>query len=83
MGAEKLFLQGLIQLAVGFHHYQKGNRVGTKNLLTSGLEKLSQAAIPDYAACYDWPNLRSQTQAILERLSNDTVSSALFPKIAP
>jgi predicted metal-dependent hydrolase len=37
---EKLFLQGLIQVAAAFHHYSRENRLGTRNLLHSGLSKL-------------------------------------------
>jgi hypothetical protein len=37
---EKTFLQGLIQLAAGFHHYGRGNLRGTKSLLAAGIVKL-------------------------------------------
>lgn len=30
---EKKFLQGLIQVAVGLHHYSRGNLVGARSLL--------------------------------------------------
>jgi predicted metal-dependent hydrolase len=30
---EKKFLQGLIQIAVGLHHYSTGNKVGARSLL--------------------------------------------------
>jgi hypothetical protein len=39
---EKLFLQGLIQVAAAYHHYSRANRLGTKNLLVAGLLKLDQ-----------------------------------------
>jgi uncharacterized protein len=37
---EKMFLQGLIQVAAAFHHYSRDNRLGTRNLLHAGLLKL-------------------------------------------
>jgi len=37
---EKMFLQGLIQVAAAFHHYSRSNCLGTKNLLQAGLIKL-------------------------------------------
>lgn len=43
-GPEKQFLQGLLQVGVGFHHLKKGNYNGAKNLLTAGLEKLEGVA---------------------------------------
>jgi uncharacterized protein len=38
---EKVFLQGLIQVAAAFHHYSRSNRLGTRNLLREGLFKLN------------------------------------------
>lgn len=39
---EKTFLQGLIQVAAGFHHYQRGNLLGAQSLTRAGLEKLDK-----------------------------------------
>jgi uncharacterized protein len=36
----KLFLQGLIQIAVGFYHLRRGNAVGATRLLDAGSSKL-------------------------------------------
>jgi predicted metal-dependent hydrolase len=89
MGAEKQFLQGLIQIAVGFHHHQKRNQVGAKSLLTSGLEKLRQNEPPKYASHYDWIGVIAATQSILETLltneksqSNPVIDTHSFPYIA-
>jgi uncharacterized protein len=38
---EKKFLQGLIQLAVGFHHHSTGNAVGARSLLRRGSRNLA------------------------------------------
>ena len=39
---EKTFLQGLIQVAASFHHFQRGNCAGTISLLRSALGRLDQ-----------------------------------------
>ncbi len=39
---EKMFLQGLIQVAAAFHHYSRSNLQGTRNLLLAGLLKLDR-----------------------------------------
>jgi predicted metal-dependent hydrolase len=41
---EKIFLQGLIQVAVSFYHLRRGNFPGSHRLLRAGLEKLSGCA---------------------------------------
>jgi Domain of unknown function (DUF309) len=43
-GAERLALQGLIQVAVGFHHAAHGNRKGAISLLEEGVAKLRVSA---------------------------------------
>src|SRR5579872_838991 len=40
-GEQKLFLQGLIQVAVAFHHLRRQNAIGAQRLLSAGIEKLS------------------------------------------
>jgi len=37
---DKVFLQGMIQLAAAFHHHTRGNVNGTRSLLEAGLKKL-------------------------------------------
>ena len=37
---EKSFLQALIQVTAAFHHYQRGNLVGTESLLRRALRRL-------------------------------------------
>jgi predicted metal-dependent hydrolase len=39
---DKMFLQGLIQVAAAFHHYSRANLLGTRNLLQAGLMKLDR-----------------------------------------
>jgi hypothetical protein len=55
-GVERLGLQGLIQVAVGFHHAAHGNREGALSLLGEGIVKVraAGAAVPlDTAAWLD------------------------------
>ncbi|HEX6086340.1 MAG TPA: DUF309 domain-containing protein [Thermoanaerobaculia bacterium] len=47
-GDEKLFLQGLIQLAAAYHHVQRGTYSGGIRLFDAALEKLSRVPA-DYA----------------------------------
>ena len=42
LNPEKMFLQGLIQVAAAFHHYTRENRQGTRNLLQAGLAKIDR-----------------------------------------
>jgi hypothetical protein len=39
----RMALQGLIQIAVGFHHIENGNREGARSLLVLGVAKLAEA----------------------------------------
>ena len=40
-GERRLFLQGVIHLAVGFYHHQQGNQAGAERQLRKGLKKLA------------------------------------------
>lgn len=40
-GREKKFLQGLIQVAVAFHHHSTGNLVGARSLLARARKNLA------------------------------------------
>ena len=42
-GEQKLFLQGLIQVAVSFYHLRRGNFTGSERLLRAALQKLSRS----------------------------------------
>jgi hypothetical protein len=43
---ERKFLQGLIQIAVAFHHHSRGNVVGCQSLLARGARNLSLYGSP-------------------------------------
>ena len=40
--AEKKFLQGVVQIAVAFHHYSTGNRVGMRSVLERAIRNLEE-----------------------------------------
>jgi predicted metal-dependent hydrolase len=40
---DKLWLQGILQIAVGYHHASQHNAKGTRNLLKRGLANINQA----------------------------------------
>ena len=42
--SEKPFLQGIIQVAAAFHHYQRNNSEGCESLLAEGLLKLERCS---------------------------------------
>ena len=59
-GEEKVFLQGLIQIAAAFHHLKRGNPAGMRLLLEEGWKKL--ARFGDVQSGLDLAALRSQLQ---------------------
>lgn len=69
-GPEKWFLQGLLQVGVGFHHLEQQNYTGAKNLLTSGIENLKITASnkKGYVAPIDLAPLLLNSQAALGAL---------------
>ena len=38
----KKFLQGMVQIAVAFHHHSKGNRVGMRSVLERAIRNLAE-----------------------------------------
>ena len=71
---DKRFLQGLIQVAAAFHHYSRGNMLGTRKLLQAGLLKLDAfpathgglAIEPLRAAVRDWLRTMARGEAPAE-----------------
>ncbi|TQR45237.1 DUF309 domain-containing protein [Paenibacillus popilliae] len=64
----KPLLQGLLQVAVGLHHFQNGNRPGAIKLLTAALQKLD--AYPDIILGIDLQQLRNDSEETLDKLCN-------------
>jgi hypothetical protein len=80
--SEKPFYQGLIQIAAGFHHWQRRNRAGALSLLCAGAEKLR--ACP--ASCHgiDVAGLLAALAPWLERLDRgDSPDDLPLPRIEP
>jgi predicted metal-dependent hydrolase len=66
-GPEKWFLQGLLQVGVGFHHLEQLNYTGAKSLLNSGVEKLEMiAAQKAFSPPIDLHPLVKSSRAALE-----------------
>jgi len=65
---EKKFLQGLIQVAVSFHHRSTGNLIGACSLLKRGCSNLS--SYPGSYAGIDLDNLRESLASWDEALAN-------------
>jgi hypothetical protein len=63
---EKTFLQGLIQVAASFHHFQRGNCAGTISLMRSALRRLD--TFPEVFGGIAVSPLRVATRAWLEAL---------------
>lgn len=63
-GADRLLLQGLIQLAVAMCHFQRGNRVGTASLLHKSLARLD--GLPDALGGVNVVRLREDVRAWID-----------------
>jgi uncharacterized protein len=63
---DKMFLQGLIQVAAAFHHYSRANMLGTRNLLRAGLLKLDR--FPDVHGGLEIEALRQAVRGWLAAL---------------
>ena len=77
-GPRRLFLQGVIHLAVGFYHHQQGNRAGAERQLRKGLKKLA-GYLPSYAGV-DTAGLSRKAQAFLDSVTGGE-NPDQFPKI--
>jgi predicted metal-dependent hydrolase len=75
VGEERKFLQGLIQVAVAFHHYSKGNLRGARSLLERGVAKLNN--YPDTYADIRLNLLRASLNEWRETLGSDLPPPAL------
>jgi predicted metal-dependent hydrolase len=67
-GDRRLFLQALVQLAVGFHHYTMDNVVGAESVLERGLGNL--AGYSDGCEGIDVRALQANVQAWIAALKS-------------
>jgi predicted metal-dependent hydrolase len=78
---DKMFLQGLIQVAAAFHHYSRANLQGTRNLLRAGLLKLE--CFPEIHGELEIEALRSAVRDWLAALdAGEAHKSRKLPRIA-
>ena len=74
---EKTFLQGLIQVAASFHHFQRGNCAGCISLLRSALRRLD--TYPEAFEGIELAPLRVAIRSWLEAL--ETVPQSAPPPV--
>ncbi len=67
---ERDYMQGLIQVAAGFHHYSNGNLAGARSLIGRGSERLDHA--PDYFLGIAIVPLRRELMQWLQALAYDS-----------
>ena len=77
-GPRRLFLQGVIHLAVGFYHHQQGNRLGAERQLRKVLKKLA-GYLPECEGI-DTARLYVESTACLEQIGRGLVLDH-FPQI--
>jgi len=77
---DKMFLQGLIQVAAAFHHYSRANLLGTRNLLQAGLLKLD--CFPEVHGGLEIETLREAVRGWLAALeAGEIPESKKLPRI--
>jgi predicted metal-dependent hydrolase len=77
-GPRRLFLQGVIHLAVGFYHHQQRNRMGAERQLKKGLKKLA-GYLPQCEGI-DTARLYRESWGYLERIARGETAGE-FPRI--
>jgi predicted metal-dependent hydrolase len=78
-GRDKVFLQGIIQLAAAFHQWKRGNARGTLALLGRGIEKLGGFSGSYRGVRVDW--LREQADAWRRALGEGAAEPGETPRI--
>jgi uncharacterized protein len=77
---DKIFLQGLIQVAAAFHHHSRANLPGTRNLLLAGLLKLDR--FPEDHGGLEIEELREAVREWLAALeAGEVLDSRKLPRI--
>ncbi len=80
-GPQRRLLQGLIQIAVAFHHYERANTRGASRLLREGLEKV--AAPSPEGMNLDLRDFRASVAAWLDFLEKRTATAKDRPSPPP
>ena len=76
-GERKKFLQGIIQVAVAFHHLRNGNFVGASRLLSAGIEKIR--SFDSNQQLIDLPPLFAALSPLHEKLQGGYAVSPSYP----
>lgn len=76
-GERKKFLQGIIQVAVAFHHLRKSNFIGASRLLSAGIEKLS--SFDSAQQLIDLPPLLAALSPLHVQLHRGEIVSPAWP----
>jgi dTDP-4-amino-4,6-dideoxygalactose transaminase len=79
VGPEKRFLQGLIQVAVGLHHYSTGNITGARSLVRRGDAKLAE--YPNGLLGLDVQALRRAIRAWVAAVDSGHPPPASLPRL--
>ena len=77
-GPLKLFYQGLVQAAVGLHHFARGNPNGGRAQLTKSIDKLAE--YPARFCQIDNEQLVADLRAILEEGAIRPINIVLEPR---
>jgi predicted metal-dependent hydrolase len=78
-GDERLFVQGLVQVAVALHHFRGGNMAGAHGVLRRALRNLE--SYPPHYAGVDVTALRRELEPILKCAAAGESSSENLPRI--
>jgi hypothetical protein len=79
---DKMFLQGLIQVAAAFHHHSRANILGTRNLLHAGLLKLEH--FPAVHGGLEIESLRGAIRGWLAAIAaGENLENSKIPRIRP
>jgi uncharacterized protein len=78
-GEEKLFVQGLIQLAAAYHHVQRGTHRGALRLFDASLRKLSR--YPDGYLGVDRAEAVARAEEHRMRVAKEKIDAGEYPRI--
>ncbi|MEO8379524.1 MAG: DUF309 domain-containing protein [Acidobacteriota bacterium] len=78
-GEEKLFLQGLIQLAAAYHHVQRGTHRGALRLFDASLRKLTRYPAGFFGV--DRTEAVERAELHRTRVAKEKIDASEFPKI--
>ena len=78
-GEQRLFMQGIVQVAVALHHYRGGNLVGARGVLARALRNLEN--YPAGCGGIDLARLKKELAPLLKRAHAGKPLLKPWPKI--